>query len=148
MGLFDGSSEEPQSKIRRYLITGVVLALLLGAGVRYVLRYHAEKKTVARFLDTVVRGDLQAAYRIWQPKPTYTFQDFLEDWGPQGFYGPVQSYRIAAAQRPRGGSGVIVVVELSPLRTFPAEQDDEGNRQMKEVRIWVEGRDQSLSFPP
>lgn len=147
MGIFDGA-EEPKSKIRRYIVTGFVLALLLSLGGWYLFRFHAEKKTVETFLDTVARGDFPEAYRLWQPKPSYTYQDFLDDWGPQGYYGPIKSYRIETAQKTTGASGVIVVVELSPDAPFPAEDDREKNQRLKEARLWVERKDQSLSFPP
>jgi len=148
MGLFDSDSEEPKSKVRRYIVTGVVLALLLSGGVWYLFRFHTEKKTVETFLGAVVKGDLEEAYRIWKPKPSYTYQDFLDDWGEQGYYGPVNSFRIETAQHPSGASGVIVVVELSPFAPFPAKDDPEKNRQMKGVHLWVERSTQSLSFPP
>ena len=105
MGLLDRDSEDPQAKLRRYIILGLMSLVLLTVAYLYFTRFSAEKKATIAFLDAVVRGDTETAYRLWQPPSSYTFQTFLEDWGPQGFYGPVQSYRIAAAQRPRGGSG-------------------------------------------
>ncbi len=150
MALLDSdNSEEPRSKARRYAISGLALALLLAAGAWYLLRYHAEKSAVKAFFDALAAGDTQRAYQIWKPQPSYTFQDFLDDWGPTGYYGPVKSYRIEAAQAaPREGSGVIVVIELSPYQPFPEDNDPVKNRRTKEVRLWVERKDKSLGFPP
>jgi hypothetical protein len=149
MGLLDATSEEPRSKLRRLAISGVALALLVSLTVGYMFRFYPEKRAVERFLDTLVAGDTARAYQLWKPSGSYTFQDFLEDWGPTGYYGPVKSYHIETAQNPRGGgSGVIIVVELSPYQPFPAANDTEKNRRTKEVRIWVERRDKSLGFPP
>ena len=149
MGLFDSGSEEPRSKLRRYLLSGLALVALVGLAGWYLLRFQAEKKSVARFFDALAGGDTQRAYQIWKPSPSYSYKDFLEDWGPSGYYGPVKSYRIATAQAaPKGGSGVIVAVEISPYNPFPDEKDVEKNRKTREVRIWVERKDQSLSFPP
>ena len=148
MGLFDSDSEEPKSKIRRYIVTGVALALLLSWGAWYLFRFHAEKKTVETFLNAVARGDLQEAYRLWQPRPSYAFQDFVEDWGPTGYYGPVKTYQIETAQRESGASGVVVVVELSPFAPFPAANESERLRQMKGARLWVEVKTQAISFAP
>jgi hypothetical protein len=50
MGLLDAGAEEPKSKALRYVISGVVLALLLGASVWYFLRYTTEKRTVEHFM--------------------------------------------------------------------------------------------------
>ena len=149
MGLLDTTNEEPKSKARRLAVSGVALALLLTVTVWYFFRFHAEKRVVEHFFDALVAGNTQRAYQIWQPRSSYAYKDFLEDWGPSGYYGPVKSYRIETAQNPRGGgSGVIVVVTISPFAPFPADDDPAKARRMREVRIWVEGSDHSLSFPP
>ncbi len=149
MGLLDSGPEEPKSKLRRYIITGVALAVLVALGLWYVLRFTTEKHTVTRFMDAVVAGNLQLAYQTWHPHPSYSYRDFLSDWGPDGYYGPIKSYRIESAQQPRhGGSGVIITVEISPFAPFPSSDDLAKSRRTREVRIWVERSDQSLSFPP
>lgn len=150
VGLLDSDSEEPKSKARRYVITGLAFVILVAAGLWYLVRFYPEKKAAEHFFDALVAGDTQLAYQIWHPESgSYSYQDFLEDWGPSGYYGPIKSYRIESAQAPRReGSGVIVVVEVSPFQPFPAGNDVTQNRRTKEVRIWVETRDKSLSFPP
>jgi len=147
MGLFDRDSEEPKSKLRRYLITALALLLLLAAAVWYALRFHTEKKTVATFFEALVRGDTAAAYRMWSKLGTYTYQEFLNDW-TAGYYGPVRSYRIVTAQQKSGASGVVVVVEISPDSPFPQPGEADRLLRTKEVKIWVERKDQSLSFAP
>jgi hypothetical protein len=149
LGLLDADSEEPKSKLRRYVITGAVFVLLLTLGLWYLFRFYPEKKTLEHFLDTLVAGDTYKAYHdIWKPSPSYRYEDFLDDWGPAGYYGPVKSYRIVTMQKPRNATGVIVVVELSPFQPFPPESDAVKNRRTKEARIWVESKDKSLGFPP
>ena len=148
MGLLDADQQPPPSKLPRYLIAGVVFVLLLGAGVAWMFRFQTEKNTVATFCDALTAGEMRKAYEIWKPSSRYAFEDFLEDWGPQGVYGPVKSWRIVTAQRLRNASGVIVVVEVSPYTPFPADDDTEKHRLSKEARIWVERSDQSLGFPP
>jgi hypothetical protein len=149
VGVFDSTAEEPHSKVRRYIITGVAFAALVSLGVwYYVLRFHAEKKTVHEFMNALVAGQAEQAYRIWKPAQSYSYKDFLEDWGPDGYYGPVKSFHIEAAQHPRGGTGVVVVVELSPYQPFPGDNEAAKQSKTKEVHLWVEYKDQSLSFPP
>jgi hypothetical protein len=149
VSLLDNTAEEPKSKLRRYVITGVAFAALLTSALWYLFHFYPEKRAAVRFFDSVVAGDFQRAYQIWKPSASYSFQDFLDDWGPKGYYGPVKSYHIESVQSPRhGGSGVILVVELSPDQPFPADTDASKNRRLKEVRLWVESRDKSLSFPP
>jgi hypothetical protein len=148
VGIFDSSEEHPPDKIRRYIITAIVFVALLVGAAWYLLRFHTEKRTVHHFLDTVVAGQMEAAYKIWNPSESYSFKDFTEDWGPQGYYGPIRSYRLEDTEHLRDGSGVVVVVEVSPYEPFPGDRDAAEQSKTKEVRLWVEFKDQSLGFPP
>ena len=149
VGILDSGAEEPKSKALRYVISGVALVLLIAAGLWYVLRYTTEKHTVERFMNAVIAGDSQQAYQIWHPHPNFSFQDFTGFWGPNGYYSPIKSYRIETAEvPPRGGSGVVVVVEISGYNPFPKPEETVKFAQNREVQLWVERSDQSLSFPP
>ena len=148
MGLLDGDVENPQSKLMRYMMSGMVFALLLSLGVWYVFRYHTEKRTIGSFFEAVVAGDMQRAYEIWKPASSYTFENFVADWDEKGFYGPVKSYNIELAQMPENASGVIVVVAVSPFESFPTTREMEKHPRIKEVYLWVERSDQSISYAP
>jgi hypothetical protein len=149
LGLFDTTSEHPHSRMRRYLITTLVFIALVLGGIWWLLRYHQEKVTARHFLTAVVAGQMEEAYKIWKPSQTYTFKDFLEDWGPDGFYGPVRSYHYEDAEPlPKNGSGVIIVVDVSPYSPFPDANDSVKQSKSKEVRLVVEFSDQSISFQP
>jgi hypothetical protein len=148
MGLLDADQEEPRSKTRRYAVTGVAFVLLMAAGVWYLLRFAPEKRAVGRFMDALVAGDSQQAYKIWNPHGDFTYQDFLGFWGPKGYYSPIKSYRIQGANRPTDASGVVVAVELSGESKFPSSSDAVKIAQSRHVEIWVEGTDNSMSFPP
>ena len=69
MGLFDTTSEHPHSRMRRYLITTLVFIALIGGGIWWLLRFHQEKVTARHFLNAVVAGQMEEAYRIWKPRP-------------------------------------------------------------------------------
>jgi hypothetical protein len=148
VGIFDSSDEHPPDKVRRYIITTIAFVALVAGAMWYLLRFHTEKHTVHHFLDTVVAGNLEGAYKIWKPAPSYSFKDFTDDWGPQGYYGPIKSYHIEDMEHLSNASGVVVVVEVSPYQPFPDDQDALKQGKTKEVRLWVEFKDQSLGFPP
>ncbi len=148
MGIFDSSDEHPPDKIRRYVITGIAFVALVGCAIWYLMRFHTEKQTVHQFLNTIVAGKMEEAYKIWKPAPSYSFKDFNEDWGSQGYYGPIKSYHIEDIEHLKNGSGVVVVVEVSPYQPFPDDHDALKQAKTKEVRLWVEFKDQSLGFPP
>jgi hypothetical protein len=48
----------------------------------------------------------------------------------------------------KGGTGVVVVVELSEYDTFPKSEETIKTARNREVQLWVERSDQSMSFPP
>ena len=149
VGILDSGAEEPKSKALRYVISGVALAAMIAGALWYFLRFAPEKHTVERFMNAVVAGDSQQAYKIWRPNPSFTYQDFLAFWGPKGYYSPIKSFRIESAEvPPKGGSGVVVVVELSAYSPFPKPEESVKFGQNQEARLWVERSDQSLSFPP
>jgi hypothetical protein len=150
VGLLD-ASEEPKSQLLRYSVTGVAFVILVSFGIWYgwfLFFFEPERRTVEHFMNAVVSGDLPQGYKIWKPHGTsYSFDEFKADWGVSGYYSPLKSYRIETAEQPRDGSGVIVVVEISPFEPFPPNSDPRSGRN-REVSIWVERSDQSLSFPP
>jgi hypothetical protein len=149
MGLLDAGPEEPKSKALRYVVSGVALVIFLGVAAWFFLRYTPEKRTVERFMNAVAAGDSQQAYQIWHPHPGFSYKDFLSFWGPDGYYSPIKTYRIeSAAVPPKGGSGVVVTVEISAYDPFPKPEETIKNAQNREVQLWVERSDQSMSFPP
>jgi hypothetical protein len=149
VGILDSGPEEPKSRALRYVISGVALVILIGVGMAYFLRYTKEKGTVERFMDAVIAGDTQEACEIWHTHPGFSCQDFNGFWGPNGYYSPIKSFRMESAEvPPRGGSGVVITVELSAYAPFPKAEETVKFAQNREVQIWVERSDQSLSFPP
>ncbi len=149
MGILDAQQEAPQSNTFRYVITGFVFIVIATTGIWFLLRFHPEKVTVKHFIDALVAGNMQQAYQLWKPSPSYAFKDFLDDWGPKGYYGPVLSYRVKDASHPRNSSKeVIVIVDVSPYSPFPPDDDLVKQSKTREVTLWVTRSDQSLSFPP
>lgn len=144
--------EAPQDTQRKshWLIWGaMLLVVVVGAMLWYGFRYYPEKRAVERFFDALTAGDADRAYQLWQPGPNYKKEDFLAEWGPNGFYGPVKSYEIVSAEAPKhGGSGVIITVGISPYSPMPATEDIEKSRRTREVRLWVEFSNKSIDFAP
>jgi len=152
VNVFDSGDEHPPAKIRRYIITGVTFVILLILAYQYLMRYHTEKNTVRHFLNTVAAGNFEEAYKLWKPSDTYSYKDFLDDFGPAGYYGPIKSFHIEDATVMKHGSqtasGVVVTVEVSPFAPFPSNDDAAKQSKTKEIRLWVQFKDQSLGFAP
>jgi hypothetical protein len=126
---------------------GAATIVALAALLFLSLRFHTEKSTVNHFFAQVTAGDFQSAYRTWKPSSSYSFTDFMGDWGPKGEYGPVKSFELRSARRPGNASGVVVTVAVSSYAPFPEEIDPK-SRTNKEIRLWIESSDQSMSYAP
>lgn len=139
---------EPSNKYKAMTYTGVALGVVLAVVLYFSVRYYPEKKAAEHFLDALVSGDTKRAYELWKPTESYKLGDFLADWGPEGYYGPVKSYSIMKATAHRGSNGVIVTVEVSPFSPMPDRNDVEKSRRTKQVSVWVNSDQKSFSFPP
>jgi len=146
MSLLDPPAAKPD-KSRAMAFTVAALAALAIVALYFQFRYYPEKKAAERFFDALVAGDTAKAYELWKPGPSYTMKDFLADWGPQGYYGPVKSYRIVRAKAPSGSNAVAISVEVSPFSPIPDASDTEKSRKTKVVEVWVLASDKSFSFP-
>jgi hypothetical protein len=154
VALFESPIDHPPSKLRRYLIriaavlvTIAVFVAVFPAYLWYPFVYHREVATAHRFMNAVSHGDLQKAYQIWQPSQSYSFKDFNEDWAAGGYYGPVKSYKIGRPEHVKAGSATDIEIEVSPYAPFP-DGDDIKMNSTKTVHLWVNFKDQSISFPP
>jgi hypothetical protein len=140
-------------KTSRVMAFVLSVVILVGAYlVWYTLRFYPEKKATEQFFNAVVAGDMNTAYQLWKPGPgsSYKLQDFIADWGPTGYYGPVKSYSILKAKSPTGSAtSVEVRVAISPFSPMPiANNDPEKSQKTKVVNVWVDTKDKSFSFPP
>jgi hypothetical protein len=128
-------------------ITVIVVTLVAAITMYFTFRYYPEKKAASQFFDALTAGDTAKAYALWKPTSSYTVNDFLADWGPSGYYGPVKSYKIMGAKSVRNSSSIAVNVAISPYSPMPDPSDGERSQKTKVVPIWVLPADKSLSFP-
>ncbi len=139
---------EPQGKRNagKFTLIAVVLAAVIGGW--FLFRYYPEKRAVNHFFDALVAGDTNRAYQLWKPSPSYRIGDFLADWGPEGYYGPVKSYEIMRATEPKSSNGVIVSVAVSPFSPMPGMNDQDKSRRTKVIPVFVDADSKALSFSP
>jgi hypothetical protein len=148
VGILDATQERPTSKTKWRVIGGIALAVATFLVVWFPLglRFHKERGTVERFMNELTAGNVQAAYRTWKPSPSYSFEDFLQDWGPRNGAAPIRSYRIKSEHGVNNAPTAEIVVEVSPNRSFPSKIDE--NSPTRDITLWVDPKDQSISFPP
>jgi len=115
MTLLDAKPEKPKGILRRYLVLWILL-LVGSAAILFILfRNYREERAVARFLTSLQQGQFREAYQLWQPSPSYTYEDFLAGWGEKGDYGKVREFEILGS-RSKGSNTVIVVVRINQSR--------------------------------
>ncbi len=146
MSLTDPPADKPD-KSRAMAFTVAALALVAIVALWYTFRYYPEKRAAERFFDALVADDTAKAYQLWKPGLSYSMKDFFADWGPQGYYGPVKSYKVIHAKAPSGSNAVAVSVEISPYSPMPDISDTEKSRKTRVVEVWVLTSDKSFSFP-
>ena len=113
MTLLDTSPPKPPIRIWRYILVGILI-LLVAEGLYFAFRNYPEERAVARFLTTLQQGKFPEAYRLWQPSPSYSYQDFLRGWGVQGDYGKIREFQILGTKS-KGPSLVIVTVKINNI---------------------------------
>lgn len=147
MTLLDPPPVKPEkSRAMAFTVAAVSVALLVV--LWFVFRYYPEKKAADHFFTALAEGNTDLAYKLWKPAPSYSLKDFLADWGPEGYYGPVKSYEILKTCAPHSSNAVDVSVAVSPFSPMPQPGDEEKSRKTKVVSVWVVTSDKSLSFPP
>jgi hypothetical protein len=147
MSLLEPPVEKPQ-KSRVMTFTIAALAFTLAVVLWFTFRYYPEKKAAANFFDALVAGDTNKAYDLWKPSASYKQSDFLADWGPGGYYGPVKSYKVMGAKAPKKSDSIEVDVAISPFSPMPDASDGEKSRKTRLVPLWILPSDKSISFPP
>ena len=140
---------ESSNKTRVWIFVGGAIVVVAVIVLYFTFRFYPEQRASQHFFDALVAGDFNMAYKLWKPSPSYQIRDFMADWGPYGYYGPVKSYKIVRVHSPEGPSdSVAVEVAVSPFAPMPDQQDTEKSRRTRIVTVWVNSKDKSLSFPP
>jgi hypothetical protein len=111
MTLLDATPPKKPRRLGRYVLLALVI-LIVGGTAYILLRNLPEERAVSRFLTTIEQGNYQEAYRLWQPSASYSFQDFIHDWGEQGDYGKIRTFKILGS-RSKGTQTVIVTLTVN-----------------------------------
>lgn len=154
MVLLDAQTPPPPNPWQKRILAATALLAVVGGILYWQFRFYPEKRRVAEFMDALVAGHYEQAYRLWSPSSSYRFPDFLEDWGEISPWGRIHSYQILGIE-PQRRTVLHVPREGGGRRTLELSPDRSGvvvlvriNQRAEPARIWVEKKDKSLSFPP
>lgn len=83
-----GAGDEERIRLIKRIVLVVLAVIVLAIVAYFVMKDHAEKAKARRFLADVNAHRYEQAYHDWgctaaTPCPSYTYQQFLEDWGPK-----------------------------------------------------------------
>jgi hypothetical protein len=131
-----GAGEERRENIIKFGAIGLVLVVIFGSLGYYLLKNHSEERRGRIFVEAIRKKDYPGAYALWgcsvaSPCPAYTYDKFLEDWGPQGAGANPDTLKITDSESCH--AGVILTVDVSPT---------------KQEKLWVEKRSGGLGFSP
>src|SRR5215475_11288771 len=73
-------------KERLKVPVGIALALIFIGGILYKYANFREEGRVRQFMQNIGSGQYEQAYKEWDAEGRYTLNDFLQDWGKDGYY--------------------------------------------------------------
>jgi hypothetical protein len=136
MGYLDayGAGEERRAKIIKTLVLIAVVIAILGGIAWWRFRNWAEDKRAEEFFAMLRSGDYKGAHALWgctdeRPCRDYSFDRFMEDWGPKSQHNP---NAMQVTDTKSCSSGVIKVLK------YPGD----------EVHLWIDRRTKTIGFSP
>jgi hypothetical protein len=131
-----GETQARRSRKLRWLILTPIVLIILGTILYFKLRDYPEHRRAAEFLELLKKKDYKGAYALWgctdqKPCPQYSFDRFMEDWGPNSPLKDPDKAHIAGNKGCKGG--VISFVRV------PGQDD---------VQLWVDRRTEEIGFAP
>lgn len=86
-----GAGEARRAQIIKRIAGGLALLAIIAGVLYFLLRDYQEKRQVTRFFNLLAEQQYREAYALWgcteaSPCVAYPFENFMEDWGPDGLY--------------------------------------------------------------
>ena len=103
-------------KERLKVPVAIALVLTFISGIAYKFANYREERRVRQFIEAVDKGDYGAAYQEWDADAKYTMNDFLLDWGKDGYYTKGMHEARIVDSNGKGGA-VVVYVGIDTLKS-------------------------------
>ena len=97
-------------KDRLKVPAAIFLVLIFVSGIAYKFANYREERRIRQFVGAIEGGQYELAYQQWDSDSRYTMNDFLQDWGKEGYYTKgMHDARVIDSN----GRGAAVVVYLA-----------------------------------
>lgn len=122
--------------INKALLVTLLISVVGGGLLYFWFKNFFEERQVRQFLSRLQENHYAEAYEHWgctveEPCSSYTYEDFLEDWGPDSPLGKVKSFHLGRSSELE--TGVIIEIEIN------------GKPQPE---LWVEKKTKIVGFSP
>ena len=131
-----GVTDARRENVVKKIVLAAVIAVVIGGILYFTFRNFREEGQLASFQNLLEAKSYPDAYALWgctveAPCPNYTYEKFLEDWGPESDYADLS--RLTIEQTRSCKEGII--------QTWKFAEDDE-------LWLYVERADRVISFAP
>ena len=131
-----GASQAQRSRRLRWLILTPIVVVIGATLLYFQFRDYPERRRAGQFLELLQNQDYKGAYALWgcteqTPCPQYSFDSFMEDWGPASVFKAPDQASIADSRGCKGGV-------ISTVRA-PGQED---------IQLWVDRRTHEIGFAP
>src|SRR4030095_1705826 len=100
-------------KDRLKVPAAIALVLIFVSGIAYKFANYREERRVRQFVGAIEKEQFDAAYREWDADGRYTMNDFLQDWGKEGYYTKgMHKARVVDSNGGGGGGGVCLRISF------------------------------------
>jgi len=103
-------------KDRLKVPAAIALVLIFVSGIAYKFANYREERRVRQFVGAIEKEQYDAAYREWDADGRYTMNDFLQDWGKEGYYTKGMHEARVIDSNGRGGA-VVVYLAIDSLKS-------------------------------
>ncbi|MDQ2776325.1 MAG: hypothetical protein M3Y57_15625 [Acidobacteriota bacterium] len=122
-----GVEDERRSRVTKRIVIACVVALVAAIAGYLFFHNYPEKRTAGKFISLINTRDYQGAYRDWgctdqHPCPNYSFQRFMNDWGPQS--KAATPWKVASVDGCKSFVTVNVQAQGAELQSLAIQRDD------------------------
>jgi hypothetical protein len=131
-----GVADARRENIVKRLILVAVVLVSVGGILYFQFRNWREERLLNSFRELLEKKDYPSAYGLWgcseaEPCPDYSYEKFLEDWGPESLYPDVNASEVIRTR----------TCDEGIIQTWRFGEDDE-------IYLYVDSDERVISFAP